>query len=102
MPPGSMGAEQGQAGRPLTRVKALGWQLIAFGRLQEDLLAVRAHQRVLLGVEAQVARDGEGRHQLGGGDKGVRCRVAVVAGRKVAVVGGDDGVGLPCKGRQYN
>ena len=64
--------------------------------IQQDLLAVSTHKRVLLGVEAEVSGDGEGCHQLWGGDEGVGGGVAVITGCEVAVVGGDDGVGLAC------
>ena len=37
-------------------------------------------------VEAEVAGDGEGRHQLGGGHEGVGGRVGVVTPREVTVV----------------
>mmetsp|Transcript_23424 Transcript_23424/g.59122 ORF Transcript_23424/g.59122 Transcript_23424/m.59122 type:complete len:297 (-) Transcript_23424:284-1174(-) len=66
-------------------VKALLGQLVAEGALQLELRAVRGNQGVLLGVEAEVARDGKGGHKLGGGHKAVGGGVAVVPGSKVAV-----------------
>mmetsp|Transcript_24095 Transcript_24095/g.75512 ORF Transcript_24095/g.75512 Transcript_24095/m.75512 type:complete len:373 (-) Transcript_24095:1175-2293(-) len=74
-------------------VEALLRELIAKGGVEHNLLAVGAHEGVLLGVEGEVARDGEGGHDLGGGDEAVRGRVAVVARGEVAVERGDDGVG---------
>ena len=68
-------------------------ELVADGRRQRNLLAVGADQGVGFGVEREVPRDGVGGDELRGGDEGVRCGVAVVAGGEVAVVGGDDGVG---------
>lgn len=49
------------------------------------LAPTSADQRVLLRVEAQVAGDGVGRHQLGRGHEGVRGGVAVVARSEVPV-----------------
>ena len=56
-------ADGNSQGAP-TGVKALGRQLIAGGGLQLDLLAIRAHQGVLLRVEGQVARNGKRSDQL--------------------------------------
>jgi hypothetical protein len=64
--------------------------------VEGDLLPVRSDQGVLLGVEGQVAGNGERRDKLGGGNESVGGGVSVVTGGKVAVVGCDDGVGLTC------
>ena len=71
-------------------------------RLQADLLAVSAHQRVLVGVERQVARDRKRGDQLRRCYKRVRGWVAVVACREVAVVRGDDRVGIACTFNEIN
>lgn len=47
-----------------TGVEAARGELIAGGRAELDLLAIRAHQRVHLRVERQVARDRKRGHQL--------------------------------------
>lgn len=80
----------------LTRIKALAGKLITEGCVQLDLLAICAYEGVLLRVEGQVTSDGEGSDQLGGCDKGMGGRVAIITRSKVTVVRGNDGVCLSC------
>jgi len=73
-------------------IKATRRQLLAGRALELELLAVSTSQLVLQRVEGQVARNGEGGDDLGGGDEGMGSRVAVIPLGEVPVVGGDDGV----------
>ena len=73
-------------GHWLTCIEALAGELIPKGCIQLDLLAISAYEGVLLRVEGEVASNGEGCHQLWGGDEGVCGWVAVVTSSKVAVV----------------
>mmetsp|Transcript_4227 Transcript_4227/g.26860 ORF Transcript_4227/g.26860 Transcript_4227/m.26860 type:complete len:353 (-) Transcript_4227:1099-2157(-) len=74
----------------LSWIESFGRKLISVRALEHHLLTIGAHQGVLLGVEAQITRDSKCSDQLWTCHKGVRGGVAIIASRKVPVVGGDD------------
>lgn len=78
----------------LTRVVAARRELVAGGVGELELLAVCTLQAVRDRVEAEVAGERKRRHDLRGGNKGVRRGVRVVTASEVPVVRGDDGVCL--------
>ena len=71
-----------------------GGEFIANGGIKLDGFAVFVDQGVGFGVEGEIAGEGEGGRQFGGGDKGVGFGIAVIALGEVAVEGGDNRIGF--------
>ncbi len=78
----------------LARGEASVGELLADGDVEGDGLALLVGERVGPRVELDGAGQRERHDRLGGGDEGQRAGEAVVALGEVAVVRGDDGVGV--------
>lgn len=74
----------------LTRVVATRGKLVTSGVGELEGLAIGSSKGVGEGVEGEVASEGHGGDNIGGGDKGMRGGVSVVTSGEVTVVGGDD------------
>lgn len=76
-------------------VKVQSGKLFCIWSLRLELLAIHAYQEARLCVEFKDSRNGQGRDNLWGCEKGMGFRASITAAGEVPVVGGDDGALLP-------
>lgn len=65
-------------------------ELVASGGGKLEFLAVGTLEGVSEGIETEVASEGHGGHDIGGGDEGMSSGVSIVTASEVTVVRSDD------------